>query len=1253
MAETLDPEPPQTSGGGAGGGGARARAGAVAPGAGGDRPGGDQAGGVAASQPKASVPSGDARPLHAPPQEMLERARQHAALQESKREAARQHVREEAAKRAGAAASSTHTVPDASRERWWGRQEGFGASAEPTPEGAGSLGNLKSPKPSREAPAADGDGPAESPASARAPGGDPAKGRASPPMLSETVSSAAFPAPLAGNNGKGRAPRAPNSKGPLGDGARPEPAGRAPVAPAPTQAKGAGPAPPRFQRTRAATSGRGAQKPSTPSTSSSSVQGGTVAREEAPTSHARGGRAGRNWQVVELGRKAAGPEVALDALPLSSPAASKGDAAGQKQALEPGSHAAASSQRSGEGLSDHGDPQSSRAVHRWQGVSGYAPGGAVLAGAAVVCAGAFVFYVLFAGQETSKVRAKLRSVRIDKLLGGLRVAWRRFQALIGLLLSFAVGLGRGARGAACVASELVKAGRLICAALLHALKFFTAMLNRGALPAEAAAITARAAQIVPQEPLTKPAVTASAVIGQAGLAAGGAQFCGVVESDCQGPLKDGPAQISLTVDGLHICNVLKGQPCPESRMHVRLRDIKQYTLKGLKGRTLAFRIKENKSVFSLEVTSPEAVHLRDALHKVIQQEVDARNSLQKTGLTSFEAGPTLGDSVAAEALRALDQHKADKQPSGGCFTANAPEAPPKRPDVHAAPPLGPPGARRRPARSKAPISESQQALQGVPEGVAAETVRPGRVRQNSAFSFEDMPRDLHLEVDSDQLQQAMQAALKSVAQSQSKAQECAEGDPSPGPGRDGQATQEGERAAKSQKDGSGNAGGAAFGTSLKRALNGSRARVLSPPDFGSSSQTGTIKPEKEVAGAVVCPPGLPPSSAKPPVASGKAPPNADEKPPPPAPLRTCGASAQGPTPPPPPPPLPPPLPPAMRGSVGAPPPPPPPQPLPGACGGPPRPPPPPPPPGSGGPRPPPPPPGAPGRASPSGRLHRSTSLGKMHRRLSVRLEGGGPGSNSPRGGGGGGGARASPARMNDALSELTARSPYHQAIAEDVKKYSGDIHRLSKMLREFQPTHMDHMLEARAAVEEVLDSLTDEAKVLSSFEGWPGKKLDCLRDATAIFEKMSNGISALDACTIFTPESISKMVRSLETAKKEVENFEREKEGLSKKYKAMGLFFDYGILERVKIAAVCSATRWLENSVRCSRKMKGQCSAGWPTEVSQQEKAAGVKAVKQLWGAWQYYYKTYRFAGGHDSTAEQAAMQAAEEIESYPQEWLQ
>ena len=53
-------------------------------------------------------------------------------------------------------------------------------------------------------------------------------------------------------------------------------------------------------------------------------------------------------------------------------------------------------------------------------------------------------------------------------------------------------------------------------------------------------------------------------------------------------------------------------------MHIRLRDIKQYTLKGLKGRTLAFRIKENKSVFSLEVTSPEAIKIRDGLHRAIQ-----------------------------------------------------------------------------------------------------------------------------------------------------------------------------------------------------------------------------------------------------------------------------------------------------------------------------------------------------------------------------------------------------------------------------------------------------------------------------------------------------------------------------------------------------------------------------------------------------------------------------------------------------------
>ncbi len=1178
---------------------------------------------------------------------MLERARQHAVLQESKREAARQHVRDEAAKRASAATSSGHTVPDASRERWWGRQEGFGGSAEPTepaPEEVGILEN-RSPTTSREPPAADDSEPAGSAVRA------PALGE-----IPRAVSQAVLHPPLAGSKGEASAPRESESLRPSKNGPKPEPTGRAAPGPAPAPAKGAVPKEsPRSQRSQASTLGGGAQKPLTPT--SSFVQGGNSRREEAPASHARDGHAGRDWQVVELGKGVAGRDIARDPLPLSSRAASTGNAVGQGQALGPASQAAASSQSSGRGQSDRGDQRNSWAVPQWPVLSSYPPGGSVLAGTAVVCAAALILYVLSVGQRTSKIGAKLRSVRFNKLLGGLRVVWERVDVLIGLFLSLALGLGRGARGAAYVVSELVKVGRFICEVLLRVLKFSEAKLNRGTLSAVgAAAPTAPATQVAPQKPLPKPGATAAVITsavasGGTGLVAGGAQFCGVVESDCQGPLKDGPAQIGLTMDGIQICNVLEGQPCTESCMHIRLRDIKQYTLKGLKGRTLAFRIKENKSVFSLEVTSPEAVQIRDSLHRVIQQELDARDSLQKTGVAGLEAGPSLGDSAAADALRTLGRHKADEQPKGRSFAASIPKPAPKRPAVHAVPPPGPPGPRRRPVRSKTLISESPQVPQSTAEVVAAEKVRPGRIRQNSAFSFEDMPGDLHLEVDSDQLQEAMQAALKTVALSQNKPQcqdgESAKGGLPPGQARDGQGAQEGGKAATTGNDGSGNPRGTAFGTSLKRALNGSRARVLSPPDFGSGFQVGPSKPEKEATGGAVRPPGLPPSPAKSPVSS-EAPPRAGEKPSPPAPLATGSASTQSralPPPPPPPPAA------AVRGAGGAPPPPPPPPPLPGASGGPP--PPPPPPPGSGGPRPPPPPPGAPGRASPSGRLHRSTSLGKMHRRLSVRLEGGGPGSSSPRGGGGGSGARASPARMNDALSELTARSPYHQAIAEDVKKYSGDIHRLSKMLREFQPTHMDHMLEARASVEQVLDSLTDEAKVLSSFEGWPGKKLDCLRDATAIFEKMSDGISALDACTTFTPESISKMVRSLEAAKKEVENFEREKEGLSKKYKAMGLFFDYGILERVKIAAVCSATRWLENSVRCSRKMKGQCSAGWPREVSRQEKAAGVKAVKQLWGAWQYYYKTYRFAGGHDSTAEQAAMQAAEEIESYPQEWLQ
>ena len=1270
MAETLDPGPAaQQESGGSGGTSTSAatRTGEFeAPELRGSRVGGAES---APSTPeRARSPPRDQRPFHEPPRETLERARQHAALQEHKRQAARQYVRDEAQKQAETPASSPqHVISDASRERWWGRQEGFGESG---PDRDGGAAGRSRPDTGDNLAAATEKGRAT--ANSATPAVGPDRPKPSPPRE-------AFPETK-------RAPSPPpKSEMSVRSASAPDPPGEGEEWRTAAHTGATGRTAPPHKDADLAKPQRSVRPSSSPRATS------TEKGQKGQSSSGPVGTTGRHWQVVELGKTGSSVDD------RAGDGTKKAHASPAQSEESLGWVPPNSSQNSAKYQESTQDTPRSSFLPERPELSGFIPGRAALLGVCVICAVAFVIYALLFSRHSTKIRAKLRQVRLGGLLQAFLAVRRGLESILALLLAVTAGLGQGMRGTGYAMACLVRAGRIIFEALSKASKLAVAALERrpqGVPTGKVLSAAPPAAALEEKAPATAVVTHhASSSAGSSWVdASGDAIFTGVVETDCQGPLKDGLAQITLMADGIRICNFIEGAPNAQTGMDIRLRDIKQYTLKGLKGRTLAFRVKENKSVFSLEVTSPEAVRIRDGLHKVIQEEVEARSVPLKPGPRDRGLGVS---HIATGTLRAFEgPKKADRLPEdfpedvsrgqsqGGAAgpterddskTPGSPArergGPPPRP-----PQVGP-GPRRRPVRSKDLMSESPSAS----GGGEADMVRKVRSRQNSAFSFEDVPSDLLLGVDDSQLQEAMQAALNSVLNAENARHKNGTLPSEKGDRQSAGACNSGSFQVTTSKDCPPTRGvqesGAAntakgsstrdstFGSSLKRALNGSRARVQSPPDFGLSaegSQAGVSKsekaPEKDQMGQG---PARLPSPSKPPVPPK--PPNAGAQ------TATTPLSSlskkHAPSPQPPQPPPPPPPPPHQPRSNGAAPPPPPPPPPPSAPSLPGRgPPPPPPPPGSGpppppppgcGPRLPPPPPGAPGK-SPSGRLHRSTSLGKMHRRLSVRLEGGGSSANSPRGGGGGGGGRASPARLNDAMAELTARSPYHQAIAEDVKRYSCDIERLSQMLRNFKPTHMDHMLEARAAVEAVLDKLTDEAKVLGSFEGWPGKKLDCLRDATAIFEKMSSGVAALDACTEpFAPESITKMVRALEAAKKQVESFERDKESLSKKYKAMGLFFDYGILERVKIAAVCSATRWLQSAVRASQRMKGQCGAGWPQDVSRQERAAGVKAVKQLWGAWQYYYKTYRFAGGHDSTAEQAALAAAEEIESYPQEWLQ
>ena len=278
----------------------------------------------------------------------------------------------------------------------------------------------------------------------------------------------------------------------------------------------------------------------------------------------------------------------------------------------------------------------------------------------------------------------------------------------------------------------------------------------------------------------------------------------------------------------------------------------------------------------------------------------------------------------------------------------------------------------------------------------------------------------------------------------------------------------------------------------------------------------------------------------------------------------------------------------------------------------------------------------------------------MHRRLSTRLEGsplrGGPKAKSAAPGSAG---KSKGGEMGDTLGELSAKSPYFLKIAEDTEKYKHDVTVLLQKFRAFTAQNSAQMRAMREEVEALLEKLVDESKVLANFEGWPASKLDTLREATAMDRKFETVIEQLDSFITFDQDSGLRLSRLLASTKQTVEDFERTKEGFSKKVTRDRLFFDYGILERVKIASVCAGTRWLQDAVVASKRLKtSQDTAKWPDGVTIAERNAAVQTVQRLWIAWQFYYKTYRFAGGHDSTAESAAMEAAAEIESYPEEWI-
>lgn len=296
-------------------------------------------------------------------------------------------------------------------------------------------------------------------------------------------------------------------------------------------------------------------------------------------------------------------------------------------------------------------------------------------------------------------------------------------------------------------------------------------------------------------------------------------------------------------------------------------------------------------------------------------------------------------------------------------------------------------------------------------------------------------------------------------------------------------------------------------------------------------------------------------------------------------------------------------------------------------------------------------------------------LAQANRRLQTRMrqrsEGGGGASTStpqisPRGRGGGGGGGGG--GLGDALNELASRSPYMQAIQSDVEDYGPDLRNLAREIASFKTDDMKALVSFRARVDDLLDSLTDEGKVLAQAfpDGdWPSGKVEAIRVAASVHERLEAARERLDGLKDFGSANASappapgqsptaKVQAALDMAREAVESWDKEEDASIKRFAGVGVAFPRNAGSAVKLAASKAAARWLTAATGVARAARSEHNVLDMSEMPESVGRALKRVASHAWDAWQFAYRVYTFAGGASEDMESASAAAAEELEQWP-----
>ncbi|KAL9691588.1 hypothetical protein QQ045_012012 [Rhodiola kirilowii] len=277
------------------------------------------------------------------------------------------------------------------------------------------------------------------------------------------------------------------------------------------------------------------------------------------------------------------------------------------------------------------------------------------------------------------------------------------------------------------------------------------------------------------------------------------------------------------------------------------------------------------------------------------------------------------------------------------------------------------------------------------------------------------------------------------------------------------------------------------------------------------------------------------------------------------------------------------------------------------------------------------------------RLKRSSQMGNLYRLLKGKVEGSSLNVKSTQGRKSNAGSGTSGKQgMADALAEITKRSAYFQQIEADALKYAKTITELKSTITGFQTKDMIELVKFHKQVESQLENLTDESQVLSRFEGFPTKKLECLRMAAALYMKLESIHTTIVNWKIVPPMSqlLVKVDMYFTKMKGEVDGIERTKDEELKKFKSHNIHFDFSILVKIKESMVDLSSGCMELALKESREAKSL--------LNNTPKKGSEGPAKMLWKAFQFAFRVYTFAGGQDDRAERLTKELAQEIETEP-----